>query len=615
MTIRMLDDALINKIAAGEVIERPASVVKELVENAMDAGSQHIRITISRGGHDLIEIADDGRGIPEDEIPLAFMRHATSKLVNEQDLFAISTLGFRGEALPSIAAVSRVEIRTACQDGYGQHVLIEGGRRLNSQAAPFPRGTTIQVRDLFFNTPARRKFMKSAGSESGKITQLVSGLSLARPDIAIEYRNEKRLFFKTPGDGSLYKAMLAIYGNDYCSNFLPIDYESEGLLLEGYVSRPDFRRLNRRSQMFFVNERLIESPMLSKALDEGYRGRLISREYPAAVIKLTVPPFEIDVNIHPQKREIKFQDDSRIFRALQSVVKAGLQNSLEGIHGSGSTHFSPEYVAGNGLLKEGENTAVAGYHAGKQELLPLERNWHYRSFNQAGRQISDSAGATIDPAAWRLEVARQQDRYIPRDRQPAAAMATGNEVITDLKLICQLHRRYIVLEDGNGLLLIDQHAAHERIVFERLRSNSAGAMEGQTLLMPLCYELGPAGYDFVMDNTERFLALGLEIEAFGENSVLVRSLPAQVQGLDLGTLDEIIEILQNQREDELRDRILALLACKNSIKSGEPLDPEAMQRLVAELFSMEDPYTCPHGRPTIIKIDASELDRRFKRTV
>ena len=225
MTIHMLDDALINKIAAGEVIERPASAVKELVENAIDAGSRNISVAIARGGHDLIAVADDGQGISEEEIGLAFMRHATSKLANEQDLYAISTLGFRGEALPSIAAVARVEIRTACQDGRGQVALIEGGRWLSSVPAPFPRGTTIQIRDLFFNTPARKKFMKSAGSESGRISQLVASLALGRPDIAFEYRNEKKLFFKTPGDGSLYNAMLAVYGNDYCSHFMEIKYD------------------------------------------------------------------------------------------------------------------------------------------------------------------------------------------------------------------------------------------------------------------------------------------------------------------------------------------------------------------------------------------------------
>lgn len=593
MTIHMLDDELINKIAAGEVIERPASVVKELVENAIDAGSSRIRISIARGGQDSIAVADDGQGISGEEIALAFMRHATSKLAGEQDLFAIGTLGFRGEALPSIAAVARVEIRTACQDGHGQCAVIEGGRWLHSEPAALPRGTSIEVQDLFFNTPARKKFMKSAGSESGRISRLVTSLALGRPDIAFEYRNEKKLLFKTPGDGSLYNAMLALFGQDYCRQFMEINYQSEALGLQGYISKPEFKRLNRSSQYFYVNDRLVESPMLARSLDEGYRGRLVSREYPAAVVKIRISPEEVDVNIHPQKKDVKFQDDSMIFRALQSLIKSRLQTSGNDLRAAAGIYSAAEQD------KPGSRVQEPGPIAG-----------HYQTPAYKPAPVSFSA---LLPVEWRQEVNRQARHFLPPDREAEPGESCQPEPC--FQVLCQLDRRYIVLQRGDALLLVDQHAAHERILFERLRHQSSGDIPGQDLLMPLHYDLGPGQYEFVMSNRQRFASLGLEIEAFGDHSVLLRTLPVHASKLDLDSLEGIIETMQNGREQDTRDEVLALLACKSAIKSGDYLNRESMERLVEELLSLENGFACPHGRPTIIKIDTSELDRRFKRIV
>ncbi len=606
MQIRLLDDNLINKIAAGEVIERPVSVVKELVENAIDAGSTSIAVAIQRGGHDWIEVSDNGQGIPADQIELAFTRHATSKLDRESDLFAINTMGFRGEALPSIASVSRVNLITACRDGEGHAISMAGGRFEKSVAAAFPQGSKIRISDLFYNTPARKKFMKSSSSEAGRINAMLMNMALARPDIIFEYHNEKKLLFKTPGDGRLYNTMLSLYGSDYCRHFIEIAYQSESVSLEGYVSKVDFKRLNRRSQSFFVNRRVIESPMLSRALDEGYKGLLISREYPAAIIKINVPPEEVDVNIHPQKKEVKFQDEGLIFRTVQGTVKAALRSDSERIRENAYGFTRPDAWQKGYQIRETSNLE-SSYPANGQSRLLLQKPISH-----------DVPGEKQGLQGYNQNTALNERRDAVQDMEAATGLPVSEKDFggdrTVYRILAQLHRKYILIEVMDGLLLVDQHAAHERILFEKFKADQAeGPLTSQDLLIPLRYDLNPTRYEFVMNRLERFRELGFEIESFGETSIVIRGLPHHASSLDLNSMDEIIEIIETSTESDYHNKIMALMACRNAIKTGDRLNEAEMEALVAELLGLDRAFNCPHGRPTMVKISINDLDRRLKR--
>jgi len=581
MAIRLLDDRLINKIAAGEVVERPASVVKELVENSIDAGSSRIEVSISGGGIERIEVVDNGSGIAAGDVHLALQRHATSKIASEADLISISTMGFRGEALPSIAAVSRLELYTQSAQQNGVRAVLEGGREMSIDAFPTAPGTHMIVRDIFFNTPARKKFMKSAVSEGIHIHEVVSRLALSRPDISVSFANEKKLYFKTPGNGILLDTVASIYGQDYASNFLPLHWQGESYALEGLISKPEFRRVNRKNQIFFVNQRLVKSPMLARAVDEAYRGRLLSREYPVAIIYLTIPSEEVDVNVHPQKTEVRFQDEKVVFRLISRTIQARLDNK---------SSSSP---------------------------LIMEAGLQWPSSSSYGTHPNPNRSVYLgsQPRASEVHLSFPDIAYDPGEYGRSGQNNQGvPEVQGEFAVIGQCFEAYILVEKDDSLWLIDQHAAHERINYNRLQaSRLAQASAAQLLAFPLTFDRSTAEMDLLTAHLETFRDLGFDIEALGLNSAIVRSAPALLQGREIEVIDECLQLLEDGQSPDIKKELFALMACKQSVKAGQSLNRQEMAILVNDLLAATDYKHCPHGRPTMVEFNRLELDKRFKR--
>ncbi|MDD4170824.1 MAG: DNA mismatch repair endonuclease MutL [Syntrophomonas sp.] len=579
MTIKLLDDQLINKIAAGEVIERPASVVKELVENAIDAGSSKITVLIATGGIDRIEVTDDGLGIAGDDVSLALQRHATSKITAEADLFRIDTMGFRGEALPSIASVSRLELYTQFASQTGTRAQLEGGKSLDIEPYPTAPGTKLIVRDLFFNTPARKKFLKSPVSEGIRVHDIMCRLALSRPDISFSFSNEKKLYFKTPGNGNLRDTMVSIYGQDYAHNFLDLEWSGEDYAVRGLVSKPEFRRMNRKNQIFFVNNRLVKSPMLARAVDEGYRGLLLAREFPAVLLFLTIEKGEVDVNVHPQKNEVRFRDEKIVFRLINQAIKDRLTDSPY----SGSTRM--EWGTTSSRLS---NPAASG------SSQPIH---HETSRIFEPGMPFDFSNQTVERPAW---------KGLDMEERPLADH--------EFAVIGQCFNSYILVEKGEELWVVDQHAAHERIRYSRLlEQRESQAAHSQLLTFPLAFDLSTAGMDVLEERHEIWRELGFDIESIGPNSAIIRSAPPELQGKEIEFINECLELLQNEQPINLHREIYAMMACKQAVKAGESLTRAEMAMLIKDLLQVNDYRNCPHGRPTIIQISHLELDKRFKR--
>ena len=577
MTIRLLDDHLINKIAAGEVIERPASIVKELVENAIDAGSRRIAVQIAGGGIERIEVADDGQGIPSDQVLMAFERHATSKIDGEEDLTNISTMGFRGEALPSIASVSRVELHTQYGQEAGVRVTLSGGKNVSLENAPAAPGTKVTVSDLFFNTPARRKFLKSMVSEGIQVYDVMCRLALARPDISFSYANEKKLYFKTPGSGDRKDTVVAIYGRDFAAHFIDLDWQGERYQLRGLISKPEFPRLNRKHQLFYVNDRLIKSPMLARAVDEGYRGSLLAREYPAVFLYLYLPSAEVDVNVHPQKTEVRFRDDKAIFQLVSQALKATL----------------------------------AG---------PQPADHHYRQ-NPSGSSLPYypfQAEPSRPPDQPPLFIAETGPQLVDSRRDSGSEWAgTGfasNQPDSDLVVIGQCFDGYIIVERGDSLWLVDQHAAHERILYNRLRHRGGDKTGGgQVLTFPPTFDLSRAAMEVLEDHLDLFRAAGFYLEPLGPDSLILRAAPPALQGQEVEFIHECLDLLGGDKPLDFKDEIYAMMACKQAVKSGDRLSRAEMMLLISDLLNNQDFRFCPHGRPTLIEVSRLELEKRFKR--
>ncbi len=598
MGIQLLDDRLVNKIAAGEVVERPASVVKELVENAIDAGSSRINIYTAGGGIDRIEVADNGVGIAASDAALAFQRHATSKISAESDLLQIHTMGFRGEALPSIASVSKIELYSQCEDCAGIRMLLEGGRIDQIEPYPTAPGTKIIVSDIFFNTPARKKFLKSPVSEGIHIHETVIKLALSRPDISFSYANEKKLYFKTPGKGNhpagasdvcsssplmlLEDAVVSIYGQDFSANFIRIGWQGESYALQGLISKPDYRRMNRKNQLFYVNNRFIKSPMLAKAVDEGYRGHLLAREYPAVILFITIDSDKVDVNVHPQKTEIRFRDEKAIFHLVSRAIRDTLEKS--------------SYSA-SGAITDLESSVQSwtGWGTGRTNS--------YTNYRGPGASIvsdQELSFPSTDLSAQVIEGARMTPTTLIPDTSEYA-------------VIGQCFNSYILVEKDGILWMVDQHAAHERINYHRLRENSSTAYDSQRLALPLAIDLSSAQMDRLASKLVQLKEIGFDIEELGANTAIIRSAPSLLQGRELEFIGEILELYENEPPPDLKNEVFAMMACKQSIKAGQSLTRQEMAMIINDLLQVDNYQNCPHGRPTIIQMSHQELDKRFKR--
>jgi DNA mismatch repair protein MutL len=527
MTINLLDEHLINKIAAGEVIERPASVVKELVDNALDAGASRIEISFTQGGMEIIEVEDNGQGIDEKELPQAFMRHATSKIASENDLYDITTMGFRGEALPSIASVSCLDIFTCRPDQTGVHACYEGGSLRSLEPASCPPGTRVRVRNLFYNTPARRKFLKSPVSEGNHIHELVSRYALAWPEVSFTLRSNRKTYFKTPGNGSIRDAAVAVYGAEFVKTLLDISYQGELFALQGMISPPETTRQNRRGQLFFVNRRPIRSSLLYRAIDVAYQGLLLSREYPIVILNISIPGNLVDVNVHPQKWEVRFADEKQVFSLIRQVIVDHLsrhdRSALAGIH---QVSYTPP-------LSRPSNNQV-DYETG--ELL-----------------LNETAGASLD--------------Y--REPLPTFSVNNSKGFSSEARVLGQLMKTYILVEIEEGLWIIDQHAAHERILFNRLKQQNQHAMAGNELLFPVSLEISTRQVELLEREKETLEQIGFSFDRAGLSSLIIRRAPGQIKGQETQVLLDLIELLDNGNYKDFHEEAMISMACHKAIKAGD----------------------------------------------
>jgi DNA mismatch repair protein MutL len=601
--IHVLPEEVASKIAAGEVVERPASVVRELVDNAIDAGAFHVRVEIRGGGRELIRVSDDGCGVRPEDVPRAFLRHATSKIKTADDLWAVRTLGFRGEALFSVAAVSRMSFLSRPQDAaVGFEMVVEGGQVVSHGPKGAPLGTVVTVRELFFNLPARLKFLKSPQAEAAHIAALVQQYALAHPRIRFTLTSEGRQTFQSPGDGDLRTAASCVYGPEVARVFLPVGIEPDDdggewdrlvdLGVYGYVSPPAHSRSNRQAMLFFVNRRAIQSRMLQYAVAEAYHSLLMVGRHPICIVHLTIAPGLLDVNVHPAKAEVKFRDERAVFSAVQKAVRSALQ-----------AHVPPPAFGSRGSEGWGLGHGAAGIDAEFSTSAPYSGG-----FGSAGE--AEQAGMWSQPGTAALSRSDDEDiEPLPPTKQRS---------LPPLRVVGQVGATYIIAEGPDGLFLVDQHAAHERVLYEQLgAAMSAGSLMVQPLLTPVPLELTAHQRSMVEPVLPLLSELGFEIEPFGESALLVRAVPAVYASSNRDTghalLELIDEVMSGTAPDRWREEMAITLACHSAIRAGQQLSLDEMRALLGQLELCQYPRSCAHGRPTMLHLSQMQLEREFGR--
>lgn len=650
--IRILSEDVSNKIAAGEVIERPASIVKELVENAIDAGAGRIRVEVRGGGKELIRVVDDGSGVPADEAHLVFVRHATSKISQASDLAAIATLGFRGEALPSIASVARVEFLTRTRDAADGVLLKVQGQEVISSICGAPVGTQVSVSDLFYNTPARFKFLKSDTTERRFIADFLTAIALAHPDIAFRLVMEGRQVLNTPGSGNLKETIASVYGREIVNRLVPVDAIAPWGGVFGYVGKPDLAKGNRSAESLFVNGRWVQNRMLYAAVEKGYEALLAHRRFPLAVLHITIDPSLIDVNVHPAKTEIRFRDESDMFRTVMKAVRSALiQADLVSHLGRPQAQESPAKEHEKRTDADGPQARLswtfpalkpkepAGKSPGKEPAVPVwvgEERGEYTppplanalgssalSSDDAreerpGGEETDSSSQPPPHAALPLAMAEAERAKTRLEHESTSRGYDPRELLATAEVAGQLAATYLLVPVPFGLWLIDQHVAHERILYERVLARSAQQeVVSQELLTPHSIRLSPVLAGTLVDHLQEIEAMGFRVESFGGNDFLMRAVPAAVASRPESLLAQILEelaVIVSEGGPSRNERAAAAIACRAAIKAGERLQPEAMRHLVRQLATVDNPYACPHGRPIIVQVGLSEIERRFSRS-
>ena len=588
--IHLLEEHTVNRIAAGEVVERPASVVKELVENSIDAGAHTIIVEVEQGGKRLIRVTDDGEGMSPADALLSIQRHATSKIRDAEDLQSIVTLGFRGEALPSIAAVSRFELLTKRADlDTGMRLVVENGQVVEAEECAARNGTTVTVRDLFYNTPARLKFLKSVATELSHITELMTRFALAFPEISFRLLHNGQEIFVSQGSTDPRHALLAVFGRDVARELRSIDFAQGSLRITGYVSPPHLTRPTRAMQSFFVNRRLVRHRVLSKALDDAYRTLTPEGRHPVAAIFLQVPPYSVDVNVHPTKAEVKFSHEGEVYHAVLTAIRQALLQ--QGMMPSAL----PGLQSGLDIAQPAARPST-GQPIWQPSPMPPQEVLHAELLRRAGIELSQATSVEVQPAA-----------------RPYAEMLEGFQVLG------QLDRTYIIASSLRGLLIIDQHVAHERVLYEKLTVlRQRQPVPVQHLLTPLVFHLDRRAATLLGEHLQEIQNMGFLLEPFGSDSVVLRGVPAwlgqrNVEALVRDLLDEISELGVQRRLPLTDETLVATTACKMAVKAGDALSHAEMTHLLQELAETENPYLCPHGRPVVLVLSIEELERRFKR--
>ncbi len=666
--IHILDDQTIDQIAAGEVIERPVSVVKELVENALDAGATAIEVEIRGGGIDLISVSDNGCGIPAEEVPTAFARHATSKITDAEDLFALHSLGFRGEALSSIASVAKVELITKTKEAEsGTRYIIEGGIVQSEEAAPAPEGTKFMVRDLFYNTPVRRKFLKSVQTETSYIATLMEQLCLSRAGVAMTLITDGRTRLRIGGSYQLKDVLFTLYGRETAEMMKPVNYEEKGMRVLGYIGLPTLCRGNRSMELTFVNGRLIKSPLLMRAIEQAYHGLTMQHKFPVAVLQLNMDASLLDVNVHPTKMEVRFREEKNVFDVVYRAIRETLfaRDLIPEVKAEEMSEKLPQPSpsAGEALLQA---------EAAEQKLpeLPQETAVKEKAENRetadaasslkhsGGSESSGIAAAAVavrqalldsrdreeilaKPSApddaYRLEGSREPliredagDYRLDRDRRlleqmlredmPQQRIVTPEQKTENFRLIGQVFETYWLMEYKGWLLIADQHAVHVKILFERtMKALQDKAVTVQQLMPPLLLTLNAAQLNTYEQYAESFARLGFEIGTLGGREIAVSGVPDNLFGLNQQEI--FLEMLDELSEDKTRtpnqtlEAKVAMMSCKAAVKGNQKLSFAEAEALLKELLTLDNPYACPHGRPTMIRFSETELEKKFKRIV
>ena len=633
--ILQLSPHVANLIAAGEVVERPASVVKELLENAVDAGASHITVEIRDGGMTFLRVTDNGCGMAPEDARTAFLRHATSKLRTADDLASIATMGFRGEALAAIASVSRIDLLTKTPGALsGTSLTLEAGNIIEESEAGCPDGTTIIVRDLFFNTPARMKFMKSDTVEGGRVAAAVQLQALAHPEVAFRFLRDGKETLSTPGTGSLEAAVYCVYGRD-SGKMVKVESRWEGYSLTGYVSKPTDARPSRNLQTFFVNDRPVKSRILIAALEEAYRNQIMVGKFPACVLHLHLPATAVDVNVHPAKTEVKFLNEKAVF----DCVHYGVLGALNKTPDRPQIQFKPQPKPAPAPAAPAAPAASTAAKP-KQDFFRTMTAEEFKTFSAAitdAPQPKPEAAKATAAAVERASIPVREPVLIPRPEpapipKPAPAPVPVSEPEPEpepeqqqlpmpqeipWRMVGELYNSYILVEQGEEAYLIDKHAAHERILFEKLKANQE-AISSQALLTPVPCRLSPEAAAILLASTELLEELGFEIDPFGDNKILLRQIPMDLDPDEAAETIEAIaaDLLAGRREkkENVRDEALHTVACKAAIKAGWVTDPRELSALVEQVMAREDLKHCPHGRPICITLSKKQLEKQFKRS-
>lgn len=649
MSIQVLDQETINKIAAGEVIERPSSVVKELVENAIDAGATAVTIEIKDGGISFIRITDNGSGISKDDISMAFLRHSTSKIKSIEDLMNVSSLGFRGEALSSISAVSQVELITKTADDFtGSRYVIEGGNEISLEEVGAPDGTTFIVRNLFYNTPVRRKFLKTAATEAGYVNALIEHLSLSHPDISFRFINNNQNKLHTSGNMNLKDIIYGVYGRDITSNLMEISGKTQDVEITGFIGKPVICRGNRGYENYYINGRYIKSSIITKAIEEAYKGYIMPHNYPFTAIHFKINPSIMDVNVHPTKMELRFSKNEFVYRFVLETVKECLANRElaarvklpDPVKQQQSTK-SPENIKQTEKSYVQENTDSKPYQAPRIEP-PRESFYNSTESsvkqkavneNQTAGFIKNTTDYTKMPPTRLPEPfeIKRSDEMIKEDKkiyeaekkQEAEQLSMfdtplmSGKAKADYRIIGQLFETYWLIEYEDKFYMMDQHAAHEKILYERFMNHlKVKDMDTQMIMPPVIIELNMQQEDAYKRNKQAFSRLGFEIEEFGGNAYKVNGLPAGLPNINLKQM--LIDMIDGLTDDNSTDldiitERVATMSCKAAVKGNNKLSFEEAKELIEELMQAENPYNCPHGRPTLIVMSKYEVERKFKR--
>ncbi len=599
--IRILPDILINQIAAGEVIERPASVVKELVENAIDAGADRIFIEIESGGKSLIRVSDNGCGMSREDALLAIERHATSKLQSEADLFAIHTLGFRGEALPSIASVSKFSLITRELDAdAGTEILVEGGRIVSVQETGAAPGTLVSVNQLFYNTPARRKFLKTPATEMSHIAEIVNTVALGNPGIQFKLSHNGHVIYHFSKAGAVSDRLYEILGPSLSGKLLSFGIEAEAMRLQGWVGDPSLTRPNGRYQFVYVNGRPVRDRLIQRALMDAYSGWLMKGQFPVAVLWLEVPPHTVDVNVHPTKSQVKFMDSQMVYSAVRGMIAKTI-GSTKTARGEGDTGF-PASASASDSNRNGTS---------KDPEIPVRWEEGTSSVREPMERFS-TGSSPFSPTQKRLSELSETAEVVREERSPDGSRISFDELV----VIGQLADSYILCQTATSLVLIDQHAAHERVVYERL--SRVTHPESQYLLIPQTVECSPREADILGRLAPRLQTVGLEIEPFGKHTFAVLAVPALIDAAEAirivrELIDRLIDSENLETEPTILDACIKVMACHGAIRANQKLSMEDMKALIAQLRACDFPARCPHGRPTWIAFGMRDIERKFGR--